>query len=303
MSRNLVMPSNSGAALSTVGIISGGTGGVTGAEALTNLTGIPASQLNQPNGIAGLGSDGKLSVTAIPDSVLGTVSVTGASSIVTNQSGQYTITNYDVFSEYTLSAVSGSVSRSGDIITYTAGATAGAGGFIVNGKTVNVTITAITINQASITSPTTGATGLSGSVSFTGGAFGVTGGSDTHQGSDWQIATDAGFTNIVASVTNDTVNKTSWTGSGLSVSTVYYSRVRYKGVTYGYGAWSSTISFTTKASFIPSAEEAKIVASDRVANDYFGISVSISSDGSRVVVGAAYQDGGVADAGAAYIYG
>ena len=51
------------------------------------------------------------------------------------------------------------------------------------------------------------------------------------------------------------------------------------------------------------AQEAKIVASDRAASDQFGTSVSISSDGSRVVVGAYAQDGGVTDAGAAYIYG
>jgi len=50
-------------------------------------------------------------------------------------------------------------------------------------------------------------------------------------------------------------------------------------------------------------QEAKIIASDKVAGDTFGTSVSISNDGSRVVVGVPYSDpGGTADAGAAYIY-
>ena len=50
-------------------------------------------------------------------------------------------------------------------------------------------------------------------------------------------------------------------------------------------------------------EEAKIVASDKAASDLFGHSVSLSSDGSRVVVGALYSNpGGIADAGAAYVF-
>ena len=304
MNRNIFAPTASLRRIDTVVAINkGGTGATNATDAVNNIGGLPLSLLGQPNGVAAAGSDGELTLDIFPNGgASGSVTMTGVLSLVVNQSTQYTITNYDSFKTYTLSAVSGSVSRSGDIITYTAGATAGAGGFIVNGKTVNVTITAITVNQASITSPTAGATGLSGSVAFTGGAFGVTGGSDTHQGSDWQIATDTGFTNIVASVTNDAVNKTTWTGSGLSVSTVYYSRVRYKGVTYGYGAWSSTVSFATKAVFVPQTEEAKLTASDKITGDNFGYSVSISSDGSRVVVGARNQDGGVTDAGAAYIF-
>jgi len=50
-------------------------------------------------------------------------------------------------------------------------------------------------------------------------------------------------------------------------------------------------------------EEAKIIASDKLANDYFGVSVSFSGDGTRVVVGARFSDpGGTSDAGAAYVY-
>ena len=49
-------------------------------------------------------------------------------------------------------------------------------------------------------------------------------------------------------------------------------------------------------------EQTKLLASDGVDNDYFGLSVSISSDGNTVIVGA-YRDGerGV-DVGGAYIY-
>jgi hypothetical protein len=50
-------------------------------------------------------------------------------------------------------------------------------------------------------------------------------------------------------------------------------------------------------------EEAKLIASDKAASDRFGQSVSMSFDGSRVIVGANYADpGGTADAGAVYIF-
>lgn len=49
-------------------------------------------------------------------------------------------------------------------------------------------------------------------------------------------------------------------------------------------------------------EEAKLVASNKVANDNFGYSVSISADGSTLVVGSYLADRNATDTGAAYIY-
>jgi hypothetical protein len=50
------------------------------------------------------------------------------------------------------------------------------------------------------------------------------------------------------------------------------------------------------------SQEAKIVASDKQVNDYFGNSVSMNSDGTKVIVGAQYEDTGGSEAGAAYIF-
>jgi dsRNA-specific ribonuclease len=49
-------------------------------------------------------------------------------------------------------------------------------------------------------------------------------------------------------------------------------------------------------------EQAKIQASDKEANDFFGQSVSISGDGNTAIVGANYEDTGGSAAGAAYIF-
>ena len=76
------------------------------------------------------------------------------------------------------------------------------------------------------------------------------------------------------------------------------------------GAWFADPGGTTNAGkayiFARSgnswSEEAILVASDKAASDYFGYSVSINSDGSRVVIGARYASpGGTTDAGKAYI--
>jgi len=47
-------------------------------------------------------------------------------------------------------------------------------------------------------------------------------------------------------------------------------------------------------------EQAKLQASDKETNDWFGRSVSISGD--TAIVGARYEDTGGKDAGAAYIF-
>jgi hypothetical protein len=49
-------------------------------------------------------------------------------------------------------------------------------------------------------------------------------------------------------------------------------------------------------------QQAKIQASDKEANDRFGTSVSISSDGLTAIVGAFFEDTGGSNAGAAYVF-
>ena len=283
----------------------GGTGRTSLEQYGSDLDVVRESDLSGPN--APVVTDpvtGKLPANVVDPSVVGGISIKGATSLTTNQISTYVITDYDSGTSYVLSAVSGSVSRSGDTITYTAPSNGGTGGFVINGRTFSITITQPTVNTPSVSSPVNGASGLGSSIAITGTAFGTTGISDTHYSTDWQIATDSGFSNVVKSSINDTVNKTSWTVSGLSVSTTYYVRVRYKGTSLPYSNWSSVVSFSTKASFYPQNEIAKLTASDGATNDYFGWSVSISSDGNTAIVGAYIDDSERGtDAGSAYIFG
>ena len=50
------------------------------------------------------------------------------------------------------------------------------------------------------------------------------------------------------------------------------------------------------------SQQQKIQANDKAVGDFFGTSVSISSDGNTAIVGATYEDTGDTDAGAAYIF-
>lgn len=210
------------------------------------------------------------------------ITVSGLNSVYSGQVSTYTITNYDSATAYSMSVLNGgSVSRSAGSITYTAG-NAGNGGFVINGKTVSVTVMPAMVATPNVTSPVNAATGMGSSVTATSSAFGYNGSADTHQSSSWQIATDAAFTSVVQSLTDSTTSLLSWTATGLMVNTTYYVRVRHKGTTLGYGQWSAGSSFITKTSFIPQGEVAKFNAGETTVQ--LGRYVVMSADGNTAAV-------------------
>lgn len=64
-----------------------------------------------------------------------------------------------------------------------------------------------------------------------------------HHGSDWQLATDITFNNIVQQSLNDTVEKTHWSIFDLLPGNTYYIRVRYKNAIHGNTRWSDPLIF------------------------------------------------------------
>lgn len=183
----------------------------------------------------------------------GTVYLSGNVTTYVNQVKTFTITNFNAFSTYAVTATAGTVSLSGDTVTYTAPATTGAVSFTVTmdgaANPFPLTVLASGVSTPSITSPAAGATGVLDTPTVTSSAFAWVGVSDTHLNSDWQLATDAAFTNVVQSSMASTTNRTSWTLGALAVSTTYHLRVRHRGTNNGVSAYSPTVSFTTAASF------------------------------------------------------
>ena len=96
-----------------------------------------------------------------------------------------------------------------------------------------------------ITSPAAGSSGNS-VYQFVcqSSAYQGTGDATTHGASDWQVATDSGFSNIVSEVSNSPTNLTSYTVT-LPSGGVYFFRVRHRSDDPLYfSEWSPTVSAT-----------------------------------------------------------
>lgn len=241
-------------------------------------------------------------ITDLETVIGGSVTIAGPSSVGVGLTEVYTITNYDIATVYNLSSSNGSVSRNNDTILYTP-AVAGAGGFNLNGREIAISVIN-RIETPAITSPLTGSINQSLSLDFTSSVFDINpSGYESHLSTDWEVALDPAFSTIVFSRYNDTINKTSWSDVRyFSPNTVYYVRVRYHSITLT-SAWSNPITFTTRAVSIPSTETAILMASNKAASDGYALSVAISTDGTRLVIGSWQSDvAGLSNAGSAYVY-
>lgn len=109
------------------------------------------------------------------------------------------------------------------------------------------------ITTPSMVSPANNAVDVVETPTMQTGAFAVTGGTDTHLSTQWQIRTAAGtWTSPLWDSGDDTVNKTSKVvpaGVLLQGQQQYYMRARHKGTTYGYSEYSTEIKITTKQVF------------------------------------------------------
>ena len=181
------------------------------------------------------------------------VTLSGSTQIYVNQSNIFGITNFNVFSNYVVSATAGSVSVAGDQVTFIAPSSSQSvvlSVFCDDAETqFSINVLPAGVATPTNSSPSNGATNQNGTIALTSSAFSWFGVADTHLNSDWQLATDAGFTSIVQSTSADAANKTSWTVSGLSTSQTYYWRVRHRGANNGVSSWSTGTSFVTKAAF------------------------------------------------------
>lgn len=217
------------------------------------------------------------------------------------QTVTFRITNYSSFKNYNVSATVGSVVRDIDEINYTAPMTAQEGGFVVNGRTIHITVHPVTLKAPSIIQPLANAVDvqLPLVVYRTGLEVNEPGVDTTNyawQNSDWQLATDVNFTNIVDQSLGDVVSQTGWGPSLATANSTYYVRVRYSVAVLGVSPWSEPVMFSTiHQLLLPVNIIQKIVGSDslgldlydqQITDDNFGISSDIDYTGNRIVIGA-----------------
>lgn len=184
--------------------------------------------------------------------VLSTVSISGNLSPYVTQATALTITNYDAVTEYTISATGGTVVRSGETVTYTAGNTAGSFSITINGKVIPITIQAAGVVAPTITAPTAGQTVSTVTPTIVTSAFQSIGLADTHLNSDFELWSAPNRTGtLLASSYADTVNKTEWPvpPGAATWGVPYYPAVRHHGTTLGASSWVSS-SFSVVAASV-----------------------------------------------------
>jgi hypothetical protein len=248
--RLLISPSTGDTIVSTLNAYEGGTGVVTGNAVKTALNAIDISTINQPNGLAGLDNDGRIPSSALPEQAVMEIAVIGPNTVFVGSTNIYTISNYDMFTQYDVSAITGTVSRVKDVITYNAPSTVMIGGFVINGRSVMPLVNPPGPSKPAITSPVNNASSVATTFTLTSNAFVQNGDASTHATSDWQVATDANFTAIAFSSIDNATNRVSFPVVGFLANTAYFARVRYKASNGNYSEWSNTSTFTTQSSFV-----------------------------------------------------
>lgn len=265
----------------------GGVGGRDAQASTIALGGIPLNRLGVPGGVASKDETNRIPLDQIPanfKNISDIVTVDGVDSILKNSTTTYTITNFDVSTNYTVTPIRGAVSRNGSEIIYSAPASAGEGGFIINDVRYVVRIFEPTIDKPIITTPTHTSLNRDIKVVFTSTNFSVSGGTGAHQASTWQISTDEYFTEIFDQSVKDPLNKTSWVNSiNFKPSTEYFVRVRYTDAIIGNSQWSNVVKFKTKSLFLPNQEEAKINPVNQELTDYYGYVFEVSDDGNTLL--------------------
>ena len=280
----------------------GGTGQNNSEEAAQFLNVVPVSSIGKKNGVARLESNLQVPQDVLPRGSVNYATLDGPDNVYVSQSVVYTITNYDAKSEYNVSVSSGNVSRNGAQITYIASSVPGLVQLSINQRTVEFNVKSLAPEIPTIVSPVQSASNIPSVVTLTGTDFRLPLGIANHQLSDWELATDLSFQNIVASSYNDAVSKTQWTYAGLLANKTYYGRVRYKDQLYGFSGWSNPVAFRTKSAFTPPAEVAKLTQNVPTAQANFGSVISFDYSGNRVAIGAPLAGGTGSAIGTVYVF-
>lgn len=227
----------------TVSIEHGGTSVHKIANAADAIGLVKNSDKGIAQGVVGLDSNGRVLPENLPLSSVNAVNLQGVFNIITNSTVTFTITDFDSFKDYTVTCSNGTISQTNGVVTYTANAVLGNHTFTINGRVFGFTIILAAPQKPVIAAPTLNATIYTTSYTFIVSPFVQVGDSSTHASSDWQIATDSGFSNIVFSTSNDTVNKTSWTVTGLVDGVGYFVRTRHKASNTNSSEWSNSVDF------------------------------------------------------------
>lgn len=218
------------------------------------------------------------------------VNIYGPTNMNLGNTATFIITDFDAFSEYSVSTSLGVASRVDDEITVTLPSSSTNNYFNLSvtknnvSRTIQVAIGGASIVTPDIISPTIGTEGVSGNLMLQASAFRTSPiGAGSVLKSEWQIASDPGFATIASQGEVTTGDVTRYTASGLEGNTRYYARMRYFGVGMAASNWSAVVWFSTSATSI-----AKPTLT--IVGDSFNVKQTPKFDGSVFSVSPAGSD-------------
>jgi hypothetical protein len=281
---------------------SGGTGGKTQKEAVKGLGGIDTADVGAAGGPVPLAGQ-YIPEANMPTAATGIPTVSGPPVIDNNDTVSYQITNYDSNLSYTVSTTIGTVSISGDTITYSPGEYVGVGGFTVNGRAILITIGASTVTAPTVTTPTSGASNLGPVVSVQLTSPTMSHGVLTNPRWTIQVSTAADFSSGVQTKTQASASDTAGYFA-VNPATTYYVRGMWSGTIGANGpavqsTYGASSTFSTKSEYLASVEVNQTMAADSVAYDDFSFDVSITRDGAYAAISARGLSGMI---GGCYVY-
>ena len=232
MRLNLPGPSSASAPFTTA------QGGV------ADLNALRSTERNQTGGFPTLDEDGFVQDIHVSTSQSDTpVMLIGPTYGVKDETLTYKISNYNSWRTYTVTTSNGTISQSGDTITLTP--------LIDSTQIVTMTVNErnfpVLMHGKEISPPILTIDNKGWIVDLEGSAFQVQYSADTHVASQWQIATDPNFFQIVKD-SGESANKLAITFQGFELASNYFARLRYKGSILGWSLWSGVKTFTSPAS-------------------------------------------------------
>lgn len=219
-----------------------------------------------------------------------------------NSVNEYTITNLDSFTTYSVSVSAGSVSYSNGVISVTAPTTTGTIYMTVNCETSKIEVVPNVVMQAVIDYPASSGLDFVKELTIALQGFEVSNGPETCAATEVQVCLNSDFTTGTVYSFNQSGEDNSILINGLPVANGYYIRARYVGATYGAGPWSETRTINILPAALPDTELYKFVPSDGLASDMFGRAVAISADGTTVAIGSYLDDETHSNRGSVYVY-
>lgn len=182
----------------------------------------------------------------------GEVSIKGSPLVNKGSTNVYEITDFDSFSVYRVETSVGTVSITGENITLEVPSVTSATNIVMTvfrdnePKVYHIALENVGINTPVILSPANNSTNQSTSMTMTASEYSSAPvGEGELANSEWQVARDSGFTDIINSGVVDSGIKTAWHVGGLPINTTMFARVRYESTTLGMSSWSTPVKFTT----------------------------------------------------------